>query len=54
MKLFETKDHIRNNDVEMLLHVGDSTAQDYLNILIKQNKIKLSPKPHQKFFYIKS
>ena len=40
MTLFLQKSKITNDDVEKFLHVSDATAERYLNILEKENKIK--------------
>ena len=40
MTLFLEKQKITNDEVEKLLHVSDATAERYLNILEKENKIK--------------
>jgi hypothetical protein len=40
MSLFLQKSKITNDDVEKFLHVSDATAERYLNILEKENKIK--------------
>lgn len=45
MDLFKKKKSIKNMDVQKLVHVSDSTATDYLNILIKEGKIKKEGKP---------
>ena len=40
MSLFLQKSKITNDEVEKFLHVSDATAERYLNILEKENKIK--------------
>ncbi len=40
MSLFLQKSKITNDEVEKYLHVSDATAERYLNILEKENKIK--------------
>ena len=40
MTLFLKKSKITNDEVEKFLHVSDATAERYLNILEKENKIK--------------
>ena len=40
MTLFLKNSKITNDEVEKLLHVSDATAERYLNILEKENKIK--------------
>ena len=40
MSLFLKQSKITNDDVEKFLHVSDATAERYLNILEKENKIK--------------
>lgn len=40
MSLFLKKSKITNDEVEKFLHVSDATAERYLNILEKENKIK--------------
>jgi hypothetical protein len=40
MTLFFKKSKITNDEVEKFLHVSDATAERYLNILEKENKIK--------------
>jgi predicted HTH transcriptional regulator len=40
MTLFLKKSKITNNEVKDFLHVSDATAERYLNILEKENKIK--------------
>jgi len=40
MSLFLQQSKIMNDDVEKFLHVSDATAERYLNILEKENKIK--------------
>ncbi|MFA6416528.1 MAG: hypothetical protein WCW56_03565 [Candidatus Paceibacterota bacterium] len=42
MKLFDKKTEITNDTVEKLLHVSDSTATNYLKILVSEKKIKRS------------
>jgi predicted HTH transcriptional regulator len=40
MTLFLKNSKITNDEVEKFLHVSDATAERYLNILEKKNKIK--------------
>ncbi|OHB25201.1 MAG: hypothetical protein A2542_02250 [Parcubacteria group bacterium RIFOXYD2_FULL_52_8] len=40
MELAREKKTIRNDDIEKLLHVSDSTAQRYLGALVKQGKLR--------------
>lgn len=40
MTLFEKHKQIKNDQVEKFLHISDKTTQRYLNMLIKQGKIK--------------
>ena len=40
MTLFLKKQKITNDEVEKFLHISDATAERYLNILEKENKIK--------------
>ena len=42
IKLANEKKVITNDDVEKFLHVSDATATRYLNILVKQNRLKVS------------
>ena len=47
VQLVAQKKRIKNDDVEKLLHVSDSTAQRYLNQLVKEGKLKRVGDPHQ-------
>jgi predicted HTH transcriptional regulator len=38
--MFAKQTKISNDEVEKFLHVSDATAERYLNILEKENKIK--------------
>ena len=40
MTMFAKQTKISNDEVEKFLHVSDATAERYLNILEKENKIK--------------
>ncbi|GEM_PF-4327562 len=40
MEFVREKKVIRNDDIEKLLHVSDSTAQRYLGTLVKQGKLR--------------
>ena len=40
IKLAKNKVRIKNDDVEKLLHVSDTTAANYLTILVKEGKLK--------------
>jgi hypothetical protein len=44
MTLFLKKSKITNNEVKDFLHVSDATAERYLNVLEKENKIKQNGK----------
>ncbi|NVN96557.1 MAG: hypothetical protein HXX18_14905 [Bacteroidetes bacterium] len=46
MDLFKKKQKIKNDDVEKFIHTDDSTATKYLNILVKEGKIKEEGKTH--------
>ena len=47
VQLVAQKKRIKNDDVEKLLHVSDSTAQRYLNQLVKEGKLKRVGALHQ-------
>jgi hypothetical protein len=53
MTLFAKRTKITNDEVEKYLHVSDATAERYLNILEKENKIKQSGKTGKSVFYSK-
>lgn len=53
MTLFLKKSKITNDEVEKFLHVSDATAERYLNILEKENKIKQTGKTGYSVFYSK-
>jgi len=53
MTLFSTKSQITNDEVEKFLHVSDATAERYLNILEKENKIRQVGKTGHAVSYIK-
>ena len=53
MTLFLKQSKITNDEVEKFLHVSDATAERYLNILEKENKIKQTGKTGHSVFYIK-
>ncbi|MCC6323519.1 hypothetical protein IT400_01870 [Candidatus Nomurabacteria bacterium] len=40
IEYFNTKERVKNNDVEKLLDVKDAAATNYLNRLVKDNKIE--------------
>jgi len=53
MTLFLKNSKITNDEVEKFLHVSDATAERYLNILEKENKIKQVGKTGHAVAYIK-
>ncbi len=53
LNMFTNKTKITNDEVEKFLHVSDSTATRYLEILEKENKIKQSSKTGKAVFYTK-
>ena len=53
MTMFAKQTKISNDEVEKFLHVSDATAERYLNILEKENKIKQTGKTGHSVFYIK-
>jgi hypothetical protein len=53
MTLFAKRTNITNNEVEKFLHVSDATAARYLEILVKENKIKQSGKTGKGVSYSK-
>ena len=53
MTLFLRKSKITNDEVEKFLHVSDATAERYLNILEKENKIKQVGKTGKAVSYTK-
>ena len=53
MTLFLKNSKISNDEVEKFLHVSDATAERYLNILEKENKIKQVGKTGHAVSYIK-
>ena len=53
MTLFLKDSKITNDEVEKFLHVSDATAERYLNILEKENKIKQVGKTGHAVSYIK-
>jgi len=53
MTMFAKQTKISNNEVEKFLHVSDATAERYLNILEKENKIKQTGKTGHSVFYSK-
>ena len=53
MTLFLKQSKITNDEVEKLLHVSDKTAERYLNILEKENKIKQIGKTGRAVVYLK-
>jgi len=53
MTMFSKNSKITNNEVEKLLHVSDATAERYLNMLEKENKIRQTGKTGKNVFYIK-
>jgi hypothetical protein len=53
MTLFAKRTNITNDEVEKFLHVSDATAARYLEILVKENKIKQSGKTGKGVSYSK-
>ena len=53
MTMFAKQIKITNDEVEKFRHVSDATAERYLNILEKENKIKQTGKTGHSVFYIK-
>jgi hypothetical protein len=53
MSLFDKNSKATNNDVEKLLHVSDSTAQRYLNILAKEGRVRRVGETGKSAFYEK-
>ncbi len=53
MVMFLKQSKITNDDVEKFLHVSDATAERYLNILEKENKIKQVGKTGHAVSYIR-
>jgi len=53
MTLFLKQKNITNDEVEKFLHVSDATAERYLNILEKENKIKQTGKTGKAVMYQK-
>jgi len=53
MTMFAKQTKISNDEVEKFLHVSDATAERYLNILEKENKIKQIGKTGHSVFYSK-
>jgi hypothetical protein len=53
MTLFLKKSKITNDEVEKFMHVSDATAERYLNILEKENKIKQTGKTGKAVSYSK-
>jgi Fic family protein len=53
MTMFDTKPKIKNNQVELLLHVSDATATRYLDILEKEGRIKQIGITGKSVYYIK-
>jgi hypothetical protein len=53
MTMFAKQTKISNDEVEKFLHVSDATAERYLNILEKENKIKQVGKTGHSVNYIK-
>jgi len=53
MSLFLKQSKITNDDVEKFLHVSDATAERYLNILEKENRIKQVGKTGHAVTYLK-
>ena len=47
LQLASKKHSIRNDDVEKLLHVTDTSATNYLNQLVREGKLKRAGNPHQ-------
>lgn len=54
MTLFLKNSKITNDEVEKFLHVSDATAERYLNILEKENKIKQIGKTGKAVLYQKN
>lgn len=46
MDMFKRRKNIKNDDVEKFLHVSDDTATKYLNILVKEGKVKREGNSH--------
>jgi len=53
MTLFAKRTNITNDEVEKLLHISDTTATRYLEILEKENKIKQVGKTGKSVSYSK-
>ncbi|MFZ1019761.1 MAG: hypothetical protein WAN61_02100 [Minisyncoccia bacterium] len=53
MEMFAKQTKITNDEVEKFLHVSDATAERYLNILEKENKIKQVGKTGHSVSYTK-
>ena len=53
MAIFAKQTKISNDEVEKFLHVSDATAERYLNILERENKIKQTGKTGHSVFYSK-
>ena len=51
--MFAKQTKVTNDEVEKFLHVSDATAERYLNILEKENKIKQTGKTGHSVFYVK-
>jgi hypothetical protein len=51
MEMFAKQTKITNDEVEKFLHVSDATAERYLNILEKENKIKQVGKTGKAVWY---
>ena len=53
MTMFAKQTKITNDEVEKFLHVSDATAERYLNILEKENKIRQVGKTGHAVSYIR-